>query len=106
MVLRRALRLRCPRCGEGRIFASVVRYREHERCGACGLVFDPRGESLIFMYLSTAFLTGCIGIVMLSTHPASQLWGRAALVAGALAVYLLTMPTRKSLAIALNYLHG
>jgi uncharacterized protein (DUF983 family) len=34
VILKRALRLLCPRCGVGRIFESVLRYREHEPgCG-------------------------------------------------------------------------
>lgn len=106
VIARRALRLRCPRCGVGRIFQSVWSYREHERCGACGFAYDPRGESLAFMYLSTAALTGAIGLVMVLTQPESPLWGRVALVGGALLVYLGTMPVRKALAVAVNYLHA
>jgi uncharacterized protein (DUF983 family) len=106
VVLRRALRLRCPRCGVGPIFQKVLRYSEYERCPACGFVYDPKGESIAFMYLSTAALTGCIGLVMILTQPESPFWGRVALVAGALVVYLSTLPSRKALAVALNYLHS
>ncbi len=106
VIVGRALRLRCPRCGVGHLFESVLRYRENERCPACGFVYDPKGESLAFMYLSTAALTGCIGLVMVLTQPESPFWSRVALVAGALFVYLTTMPTRKALAIAINYLHA
>lgn len=90
----------------GHLFASAVRYRENERCAHCGFVYDPKGESIAFMYLSTAFLTGCVGLVMVLTQPESPFWGRVALVAGALTLYLTTMPTRKGLAIAINYLHS
>lgn len=38
----RALRLRCPNCGKGKIFSSWLRMRE--RCPACGLELE-RGES-------------------------------------------------------------
>jgi len=34
----RGLRLRCPRCGVGAVFAGP--FRVHERCPACGLVFE------------------------------------------------------------------
>lgn len=34
----RGLRLRCPRCGAGRVFAG--RFRMHDRCPACRLVFE------------------------------------------------------------------
>ena len=57
-LLGRALRLRCPRCGEGKIFRRLLTYSEHTSCPRCGLQYDPRGESLAFMYVSTAFLTG------------------------------------------------
>ncbi|HEY8485297.1 MAG TPA: DUF983 domain-containing protein [Longimicrobiales bacterium] len=40
--LRRALKLRCPHCGVGRMFSSWLGMRE--RCTVCGLRFD-RGES-------------------------------------------------------------
>jgi len=37
----RALRLRCPNCGQGRLFTSWLRMRE--RCPVCGLKLE-RGE--------------------------------------------------------------
>jgi uncharacterized protein (DUF983 family) len=105
VIVERGLRLRCPRCGVGRIFESVLRYREYPACPACGFVYDPKGESLIFMYLSTAGLTGVVGLLMVLTQPESPILSRVLLVGGALALYLTTMPTRKALAIAINYLH-
>ena len=38
LIARRALALRCPRCGEGRLFDGWVRMRA--RCPACGLAFE------------------------------------------------------------------
>ena len=38
LALRRALRLRCPRCGDGALFAGP--FRMAGRCPACGLVFE------------------------------------------------------------------
>jgi len=37
----RALRLRCPNCGQGKPFVSWLRMRSH--CEVCGLAFE-RGE--------------------------------------------------------------
>lgn len=105
-LLWRALRLRCPRCGEGRIFRRWLTYTEYHNCPLCGLVYDPRGESLAFMYLSTAFITGLFFIVLLTVPPRNLAVYRAGLVAAALALYLSTMPLRKSLAIALNYFNS
>ena len=62
-LLGRALRLRCPRCGEGKIFRRLLTYSEYGSCPRCGLRYDPRGESLAFMYVSTAFLTGVMVVV-------------------------------------------
>jgi uncharacterized protein (DUF983 family) len=104
-LLGRALRLRCPRCGEGKIFRRVLTYSEHTQCPRCGLRYDPRGESLAFMYVSTAFLTGVMVIVMLLMHPESIASGRTVVIPIALALYVSTLPVRKALAIALNYLN-
>ena len=102
----RALRLRCPRCGEGRIFRRWWTYTEYRNCPNCGLAYDPRGESLAFMYLSTAFITGLFFIVLLTVPPRNLLAYQVGLVSAALALYASTMPLRKSLAIALNYFNS
>jgi uncharacterized protein (DUF983 family) len=104
-LLGRALRLRCPRCGEGKIFRRLLTYSEHTSCPRCGLRYDPRGESLAFMYVSTAFLTGVMVVVMLLMHPESIASGRMVVIPIALALYVSTLPVRKALAIALNYLN-
>jgi len=106
VLLRRALKLRCPRCGEGPIFLHVLTYKEYEACPRCAFRYDPRGESLAFMYFSTAFLTGLLIIAMLLTRPENLVVGRIFVVAAALGLYLVTMPLRKAIAIAINYLHA
>lgn len=98
--------MRCPRCGEGRIFQRVWTYTEYRTCPNCGLVYDLRGESLAFMYLSTAFLTGLMFIVLITMPPENLGRYRIGLVCGALALYLGTMPIRKGLAIAFNYFNS
>ncbi|MCA1827180.1 MAG: hypothetical protein ABR567_16260 [Myxococcales bacterium] len=106
-MLVRGLRLRCPRCGEGRIFRRWWTYTEYRECQRCDLVYDRRGESLAFMYLSTAFLTGVMFLVLITLPPRGSLWTyRVGLVAGALTLYAVTMPFRKGLAIALNYFNS
>ncbi|HLK10104.1 MAG TPA: DUF983 domain-containing protein [Candidatus Binatia bacterium] len=37
-VLVRALRLRCPRCGQGRLWARA--FTMHEACAACGMRYE------------------------------------------------------------------
>jgi uncharacterized protein (DUF983 family) len=105
-IFTRGLRMRCPRCGEGPVFRRVWTYSENKECARCGLVFDPRGESLVFMYLSTAFLTGLWFIVLLLLPPRNLFLYRIFLVIGALTLYVITMPVRKALAIALNYFNS
>jgi len=106
-LISRGLRMRCPRCGKGRIFRRWWTYTEYRECTRCGLVYDQRGESLAFMYLSTAFLTGVMFIVLITWPPRGSLWTyRIGLVAGALTLYGVTMPVRKGLAIALNYFNS
>src|SRR5919199_3477879 len=97
-LLGRALRLRCPRCGEGKIFRRLLTYSEYPSCPRCGLRYDPRGESLAFMYVSTAFLTGVMLIVMLLMHPETVASGRLIVIPAALVLYLSTLPVRKALA--------
>jgi uncharacterized protein (DUF983 family) len=99
----RGARMRCPRCGTGPIFRRWWTYTEYKECPACGLPYDPRGESLAFMYLSTAFLTGVMFIVLITMPPRNLDTYRVGLVLGALGLYGVTMPMRKGLAIALNY---
>ena len=100
----RALRLRCPRCGEGHVFERILSYSLRQECEACGLFYDPNGETVAFMYLSTALLTGVMFIVLLTVPPVNLGLYRIGLVLTALALYGVTMPTRKSIAVALVYL--
>ena len=55
---------------------------------------------------STAFITGLLIIAMLLTRPESLVTGRITIVGAALGLYLVTMPLRKAIAIAINYLHN
>ena len=105
-IFSRGLRMRCPQCGEGAVFSRVWTYSENTACAHCGLAFDPKGESLVFMYLSTAFLTGLWFIVLLVFPPKNLFTYRIFLVIGALSLYVLTMPVRKGLAIALNFFNS
>lgn len=57
-LMSRGLRLRCPRCGKGKLFRSL--YRMHDRCPECGLNFN-RGPGY---YLGSIYLN--YGITALS----------------------------------------
>jgi uncharacterized protein (DUF983 family) len=62
----RALRLRCPRCGETKMFTGL--FRMHESCAHCGLKYEREpGYFLGSIYINygiTAFLTsvGWVGL--------------------------------------------
>ena len=98
--------MRCPRCGEGRVFRRWWTYTEYTQCPACALPYDPRGESLAFMYLSTAFITGLFFIVLLTMPPQNLGRYRFGFIGAALLAYVSTLPIRKSLAIAFNYFNS
>jgi len=57
-LLRRALLLRCPHCGKGRLFDGILRMRSH--CSECGLKFEREPGfflgSIYFNYGLTALL--------------------------------------------------
>ena len=102
-VLRRGLRKRCPRCGEDPVFQ-----RWHEvkpACTACGLEFQSRESNCWgFMYLSTAAITGIFFVVMLIYRPPSLFLRRTALFFLGLALLTASLPYRKSVALALDFL--
>jgi uncharacterized protein (DUF983 family) len=79
----RSLRLRCPRCGRGKLFAGW--FTMHEKCAECGL--DIRREpgfylgSIYFNYGLTAFILTAVYIgAMAKGYGRSPylLWGTAA----------------------------
>ncbi len=102
-VLGRGMRRRCPQCGQAGLFVRWHTLRSH--CPVCAL--DFRGydqDTWAFMYLSTTFLTGVIVVGMLLFPPDNRWLGRAVVVVAAIAVILGTLPLRKSLGMAVEYL--
>ena len=85
-MVRRALRLHCPRCGEGRIFAGW--FAMHETCATCGLRFEREPGyfvgAIYVNYAATAVL--CLGVpIALDVAFGVPLWAQLA-VAAAIAV--------------------
>ena len=56
------------------------------------------------MYISTGFTTGLFILVILLITPANRLLGQVAIGLGGLAIMGLTLPFRKGVAIAIDYL--
>lgn len=100
--LSRGFRMRCPRCGEGRIFESF--FKEHESCDRCGLGFEDRsGKTWAFMYVTTAAFVGPLAFVVLVLQfmgydmPALPVFGVI------VALLFASLPVRKGCAIALDF---
>lgn len=81
-------------------------YTIAERCEACELVYEPNdGDTWAFMYVSTAGITGVFILLMMFGLKPSQLWiGRSILLPAALLAIVATLPRRKGIALALDYL--
>lgn len=102
-VLLRGMAKRCPRCARGPLFRRW--YTLHDQCTECRLSFHTyEGDTWAFMYVSTAGITGLIVVVMLLATPADTVVGRIVLVAAAIALIVGTLPTRKGIGIAIDYL--
>lgn len=101
--LYRGFSKRCPRCGVGGLFSGWHTVRPC--CPACGLAYEPLdGDSWWFMYLSTAFLSGLIIVGMILIVPSDRWAGRSTVLAIWIVFVLLSLPRRKGLAIAIDYL--
>lgn len=79
----RSLRLRCPRCGKGKLFTTWIRM--HERCGECELDFrrEPGfylGSIYINYGLTAMAITITYVIAMATGHGQSRtlFWGSLA----------------------------
>ena len=100
--LARGLRLRCPRCGQGPLFASWNHLLE--TCPVCGLEFERRlGDTWFFMYMSTAGLSGALVVAMFLIRPRVVWIGQILICLAAIAIIGLSLPYRKGVAVALDY---
>jgi uncharacterized protein (DUF983 family) len=103
VALRRGLRRRCPRCGEGQLFRRGL--KTHERCSECHLLYQrDYGDTLAFMIVTDRIpiLFG-IAFLYFGIHPNG--WLSTAVFFGLLSVPLLaTLRERQGLALALDYL--
>lgn len=101
-ILLRGLRKRCPQCGRGRLYATW--YSLERSCTRCNLSIEVEdGNTWAFMYFSTAFLTGIVFVGMFIFRPDMHWRGRTVVLLAALALIVGTLPVRKAIAIAINY---
>ncbi|MEW6777580.1 MAG: DUF983 domain-containing protein [Bdellovibrionota bacterium] len=101
--LSRGLRRRCPRCGKGKVFEGW--YREVGKCAECGLSFERRaGDSWAFLYLTTAAFVAPVAFAVLILRQGGR-WFSGPVIAAILAAFIIaSLPVRKSVALALDYL--
>ena len=87
----------------GRLFLGWNRLRD--ACPVCGLAFEPgSGDTWFFMYMTTAGLTGTLIVAMFLIRPRVVWIGQVAVLLAAFVLIGLTLPLRKGLAVALDYL--
>ncbi len=102
-IAKRGLSKRCPRCGQGHLYEGF--YSVHERCPECSYRYEAgSGDTWAFMYITTAALTGFIVIAMFLLHPSNTWLGLFLVILAAVTVIAGTLPIRKSIAIALEYI--
>jgi uncharacterized protein (DUF983 family) len=102
-VLRRGLRRRCPRCGEGALFRRGIQV--HERCSECHLLFQPNyGDTWMFMII-TDRIPMLFGIAALYFGFVADGWlGTTAFFVAIATPMLATIRQRQGLALAIDYL--
>ncbi|MCA9255250.1 MAG: DUF983 domain-containing protein, partial [Phycisphaerales bacterium] len=101
-LLGRALRQRCPHCGESALFRRF--YTMHDACPSCGMDFNQAdGNTWFFMYLTSGSVVGVCFLILFFWRPDSEQlpWAGALMIVGALITLLVTLPLRKSLGMAM-----
>lgn len=101
--LRRGLRRRCPRCGEGALFRSGI--KAFDRCSVCNLLYQRNHGDLWIFLILTDRIPMFVGIVAMyfgfrTTSVAVAIAFFAALIIPLIA----TMRERQGLAMAFDYL--
>jgi uncharacterized protein (DUF983 family) len=102
-VLRRGMRGRCPRCGEGALFRR--RLETFDRCSECNLLYQrDYGDTWMFMII-TDRIPVLVGIALMYFGFRTTNWMATTAFFFALATPLfLTLRPRQGLALAFDYL--
>ena len=101
--LRRGLRRRCPRCGEGPLFRRGI--RTFERCSECGLLYQRNnGDTWMFTVITDRIpIVFGIAVVYFGFRPENWM-ATAALFLAMAAPMLASIRERQGLALAMDYL--
>jgi uncharacterized protein (DUF983 family) len=102
----RGLACRCPRCGQGKLYASFLTLRPS--CEACGLDYafidSGDGPAIFIIMIAGAIVVGCALVVEIKYQP--PLWLHAVLwLPLILVTTLLPLRSMKSLLTALQFHH-
>lgn len=85
----RALHLRCPRCGHGRLFRNWITM--YPACTSCGLRFERApGYFLGSAYVNYGIVAGSLTILYLTLHYGAEISNRW--LAGPLLAYCIVVP--------------
>ncbi|HEY6952939.1 MAG TPA: hypothetical protein VI758_11060 [Bacteroidota bacterium] len=102
-ILVRGMRMRCPRCSRGRLYDRWNVFKK--ACEYCGYGFEEReGNCWFFLYSTTAALTGIFIILILLWKPGNLFLGRLVLGVASICIIVFTLPVRKGVALALEFL--
>ncbi len=94
---------RCPACGKGRLFEGWNQLRDE--CDSCTFpLVNLQENTWAFMYLSTAGLTGTLVVAMFLLTPSDVKVGRLVVFLIAILGIAGSLPYRKGIAIAIEYL--
>ena len=100
------LRLRCPQCGKGEVFASYLKFRDH--CRACGADFSKAdagdGPAVFIILIVGAIVTPLLIILQFGFDLPGWLSLTITMVA-AVVLCLALLPPFKSLLFALQWKH-
>ncbi|HET7434144.1 MAG TPA: hypothetical protein VFN10_05460 [Thermoanaerobaculia bacterium] len=103
LVLKRGLRRRCPRCGEGQLFRRMI--EAYDRCPVCGVLYQRNYGDIWMFVIITDRLPIMAGVVAIFFGFRSASMPNAFLFFAILAVPLaVTFRERQGLALALDYL--
>ena len=102
----RGLACKCPRCGNGRLYAGFLDLRPN--CEACGLDYafidSGDGPAIFVILIAGAVVVGCVLVVEIKYQP--PFWPYALLLLLLiLATTLLPLRAMKALMIALQFHH-
>lgn len=99
----RGVQRRCPRCGEGELFASW--FTLEKTCNACDLQFEEKpGDTWAFWLLGDRLFLGILIIAVFLVFRSSS-WTFAMILLVVIGVPLVwTMPHRMGVCIALDFL--